>query len=387
MDKVNKNIQSSLTMSTAINDEIAATSSEIENAVEIGVNWLAGQQNADGSWGTAEKVAVTGFAVLKLESYAIEQGFDSPLDPLYIYNQEVKNGLNYIFSQALTIPITVQPAGNPDTNGDGIGVYFGGGAHQIYNAGIALIAIAASRIPNEIVNVMGSPVNTWTFKQVAQDVVDYLAWGQTDFGSGRGGWNYVPHDNNGPRSDNSNSGWVTLGLAFAEFYFTNTIPQFVKDELNIWINYIQNDDNGGSGYDSPTYWVNILKTGNLLQQMEFYGDTAATTRVQNAINYIVTHWNDPNPDPGWRGTPTNYQATFTLMKGLESLGVDIINGIDWFDEISTALVAEQNQDPASPNYGSWPSTCAWGNNILCTAWALLTLEKVTTPPPTRGIML
>ncbi len=34
-------------------------------------------------------------------------------------------------------------------------------------------------------------------------------------------------------------------------------------------------------------WVNMLKTGNLLQQMAFVGDTVSTPRVQDAIDYLV----------------------------------------------------------------------------------------------------
>jgi len=90
----------------------------------------------------------------------------------------------------------------------------------------------------------------------------------------------------------------------------------VFTELNIWIDYIQNDvdgdiDDGGSGYEAPWDWVNILKTGNLLQQMSLVGDTTATPRVQAAVDYMETHWNDANQDPGWKGglwyTTPNYQ--------------------------------------------------------------------------------
>ncbi len=88
--------------------------------------------------------------------------------------------------------------------------------------------------------------------------------------------------------------------------FNIAIPQFVKDELNIWIDYIQNDPgpaddgweadpDGGSGYTAPDEWVNILKTGNLPSEMAFVGDTATTPRVVNAT-YICRHWND-HDDP------------------------------------------------------------------------------------------
>lgn len=371
-------------------DETAATVDQINQAIIKGLTWLKNNQNADGSWGISFKIAQTGLAVLKFETRARELGLD-PFDSQYEYSQQVISGLNFIFANAKFVDIGQQPAGNPDASGDGKGIYFESPEdlyHPNYDTGIALMAITASAKPDRTVEVTGSPVDTWTYKRVAQDAVDFLAWGQTDFEPGRGGWDYEPRDNSGTRSDNSISGWVVTGLGFAAspaFGFNLTIPQFVKSELNLWINYIQNavdgdTNDGGSGYSDPDNWVNLLKTGNLLQQMVFVGDASGSQRVQNAVAYIVRHWNDPNTDPGWKGAPggvSNYQATFTIMKGLESIGVDTIDSINWFNDITDALVAQQEAD------GSWPRS-DWDEDyypVLSTEWALLTLEKAAPPPP------
>jgi len=364
-----------------------------------GMTWLAAQQNIDGSWGTTYQVAKTGFAVLKFETHAIHNCTD-PLNPSYLYYTQVRNGLDYIFAKAYTMTISVQPAGNPDTDGDGIGVYFvspgSNPSTRTYETGIAMMAIAASTHPEMVVNVPGSAVNGWTYKDVVQDTVDYLAFGQNDAGLQRGGWGYW--ENHAGWSDNSNTGYAVLGLAYAEAAtidgktgFACTIPAFVRSELNIWIDYIQNDvdgdtNDGGSGYSAPGQWVNILETGNLLFEMAFYGDTAATPRVQDAVDYLVRHWNDANQDPGWKGQadpltppfspPASYQAMYTTMKGLEILGIAVIDGIDWQADFANVLVAQQNAD------GSWP-LCIWddGQLILATEWALLTLQKAAPPPP------
>ena len=366
----------------------AATEEEIDEAVAAGMAWLAGQQNPDGSWETWDQVAVTGFAVLKFETHATSLGID-PFDPAYEYSDEIQKGLAYIFANAYTIDIGPQThdatVDDPDTDGDGIGVHFG--PPKTYTAGIVMMAIAASNHPDDIVNVPSSSVNNWTYKDVLQDAVDYMAWGQTDSGYGRGGWNYEEMDNTGDRSDNSNAGYAVLGLAYAQapppYGFGLTIPEFVKDELDIWIDWIQNNvdgdtDDGGSGYTHPDEWVNILKTGNLLFEMAFVGDTADTPRVIDAVDYIERHWNDPNPDPGWRGDDIAHkQAMYTTMKGFEALGIDIIIvdsiEVDWFDEMSTVLVEQQYPD------GSW-DVDVWGDEILGTEWALLTLQKVVVIP-------
>lgn len=174
---------------------MAATQAEIEAAITDGINWLVAQQDVNGCWeddSTLNKGGTTGLAVLKLEDRAYELGYSSPFDPGYPYSQNVEDGLAYLFSEANSISISNQPAGDPDTDGDGIGVYVATDDwHRTYETGIAMMAIAASRTPNRIVNSPGSPVNGWTHKQVLQDMVDYLAFGQCDNDpndpNGRGG--------------------------------------------------------------------------------------------------------------------------------------------------------------------------------------------------------
>jgi hypothetical protein len=307
-----------------------------------------------------------------------------PLDENYMYVDQVADGLAYILDNASDVSIDMQSAGDPDTNGNGIGTYFNQAecfaGHVIYNSGIAMMAIAASGHPE-------------LYAGTLQDAVDYMAWGQADQDCGphRGGWRYVPDCS----SDNSNAGYVTLGLGFAEapapFGFGLTVPQFVKDELSIWIDVIQDDvdgdaDDGGSWYD-PTWisdpWVNILKTGNLIFEMVLVGDSAATPRLQDAVDYIERHWRDPNNDPGWGYSidPANYQAMFILKKGLDFARIPLLDldgdgtpEHDWFMELTTAIVDQQNPD------GSW-SGCYWGNSVLCTTWALLAIEPFVPPSP------
>ena len=346
----------------------------IKGAIDSGVAWLVGEQNGDGSWGSYEHVGHTAFALVKLQDYAYENGKD-PFDPDYEYYANVISGYDFLLPYLSSIPISVQLAGNPDVNGNGIGVYIpASGPHRYsYNASITLMTLVTSRHPERLITV--GPLAGLTFGQVVQDMVDYFAFGQIDAGSGRGGWGY--HENDGTRSDNSNAGYVVLGLDFAEsplYGFNATVPQFVKDELGdpgLWIDYIQNDGNGGSGYSHPSDWVNVLKTGNLIYQMAFYGDEMTTGRVIDAVSYIENQWNTANDDPGFR--PHHFQAMYTMMKGFERMGIETIDPgtgeINWFEKIATIIVENQDAD------GGWPID-RWGGRILSTEWALLTLEKI-----------
>ncbi|BES64355.1 hypothetical protein SANA_07940 [Gottschalkiaceae bacterium SANA] len=359
----------------------AATPEVIAEQTYLGMEWLADSQHENGSWG--DDIARTGLALLKFETHALnDPEFGTPFHVDYPFKENVENGLDYLFAHAVSTPIGLQTAGDPDSNGNGNGVVFALGGYETYTTSIALMAIIASSTPDRL--VVTGPLTGETYGDVAQDVVDYLAYGQTDPTSKfRGGWTYTALNNNSSRSDNSISGYVVMGLAFAEhsdYGFNCTVPTFVKEELDLWVNYIQNDANGGSGYIGPGSWYNILKTGNLLQQMAYLGYAPNDPRVEAAIGFIEDYWNVANQDPGWRGSPSNYQATFTMMKGLESYGIDILtvdgNPVDWFDEVSDVLLDEQLAN------NSWPQTRYdyETNSILSTTWALLTLQKVSPPP-------
>ena len=365
----------------------AATEEEIQAAIDAGLVWLAAKQNTApgpdfGSWGVAKMIGKTGLAVKKFEHDAILKGFPSPLDPAYPYHEVVQRGLDYLFRNASIVQISTQPHGNPDTDGDGIGVAFKG---ETYYTGIALMAIVESNCPQCTVRVDG-PIYGWTYYDVAVDVMNWLAYAQVDAGSQEGSWGYGANSG----GDQSNSGYATIGLGFCEadppHGFSLSVPQFVKDELGnpgLWIDYIQNDIDGdqydgGAGYHAPNYYPDILETGNLLFEMAWFGDTLETQRVQDAIDYIVRHWADdgsswPGPQ-GWRG---NYQAMFTMMKGLEAFGIDSIDAIDWFDEVSDYIVANQHPNGSwGPDvWDCWPGVGC--DTILSTSWALLTLQKVT----------
>ncbi len=363
----------------------AATEAEIQAAIDSGLVWLAASQNLDGTWGAGEDpVGKTGLAVKKFEHDAILKGYSSPFDPAYPYHQLVQDGLDYLFLKMSVVPISMQPHGDPDTDGDSIGVTVTspGESHYTYETGIALMAIVESNAPDRVVDVPGSAVDGWTYYDVAVDAMNWLAFAQIDAGTNEGSWGYAANAG----GDQSNSGYATLGLGFAESSpphgFGLSVPQFVKDELggpNLWVDYIQNDVDGdaldgGSGYTSPNSNVSILETGNLLFQMAWCGDDQSTQRVQDAIDYLVNHWHDVGLGPNWpKGWVDCYQAMFTMMKGLEAFAIDQIDGIDWFDEVSDTIVAQQHAN------GSWgPSfwdNWAGGDTVLTTCWALLTLQK------------
>ena len=235
----------------------AATEAEIEQAIDDGLVYLASVQNpADGSWGISDKPARTAIVLMKFEARATELGKD-PFDndstspTYYEYADNVTAGMNYLLSQALIVsPLPNQThdgnIDNPDSNGNGQGIAFGVSGSRTYTTGLALCALSLSAHPDDRSYTIG--VNPYTYKQIAQDAVDWMAFAQTDTGLSEGGWDYDGTNNGDESPDNSNAGYATLGLDYAED-FGCTVPQWVKDELNLWIDTIQNDpgpgDDGG----------------------------------------------------------------------------------------------------------------------------------------------
>jgi hypothetical protein len=408
-----------LTIGTIPQTTSAQYPPEVEAAITAGVAWLAGNQEPDGSWPAygSWDIATTGLALLKLEERGWELGYPlGPFDPAYAYAQNVQDGLDYLFT--VLVPTDISPqdhtAGatgtvdDPDSNGNGLGLHTTSYV-DVYETACALAAISASLTPTSVVGALGSAVDGWTYLTVAQDMVDWLAFAQSDADdprwpatpAGEGGWSYRAMDNTGTGSggygpDNSNGGYAVLGLAYA-IDLGCSLPQWVRTELGDYVVDIQdpvdgdaNGWDGGSWYDHyrPTSSLapNILKTGNLIFEMALSGVTGG---VNDALDYLERHWGDDggaNQPPGWRDRPgvpyQQYQAMFTMMKGLEYAGITTFGtpAIDWYADISAEILAEQELN------GSWlhSSGRGSGNPTILTAWALLTLERAT-PEVTTSI--
>lgn len=141
---------------------------DMEAAIAAGLAWLAAQEGPSGQWGgDCDSVSYTAMVVLKFETMAHELGLD-PLSADYQYSGQVERGLQFIASTAQIQPIGPQTAGDPDGDGDGIGVYWAPcDFHYLYNTGIAMMALAASGHPE-------------LYGDLLQDAVDFMAWAQAD---------------------------------------------------------------------------------------------------------------------------------------------------------------------------------------------------------------
>jgi len=360
----------------------AASQADINNAIDNGLAYLATTQAADGHWGSFYYVATTAKAVL-----AFENAGHLASDPLDPYQTNVQKGLDYLFANAYVQAIGVQPAGDPDTNGNGFGIYFNDPWGQVvYQTPMVLMAIVGSQTQTALattgpVNVIGRQYNA-----IVTDIVDWLAWGQCDPASGvyRGGWRYGPNDGS---SDNSLSQWPTLGLMTAELWGINA-PAFVKTELLMWTAADQNlvgtpasnyfygvfDYMPGAGINS------IAETATGILELTYCGVAKTDPRIIAAEGYINRDWLTTS---GWRCNLGNFYGMYAVMKACRLAtptpiqfiaNYDGTPGVEWYNglnEYADILVAHQYAD------GHWAQWVDPGQSIpidLSTAWGVLILE-------------
>ena len=295
------------------------------------------------------------------------------------YVEDIQKALNYCLSQTYTLPIAPELAGNPDSNGNGFGLY-SSLESQLYETGIVLMALANSGDPTYPADA-GLPLGVAgrSYQDIVQDMVDFLAFAQNENGDGRGGWRYAPNFSD---SDMSVSQWPVIGLEAAEanpdFSGLITVPVWVKTELKDY--FLTNDQfispsdppdtDGGFGYARKD-WPNFPRTGAGLACQAWVGLTVGEDRVQRAINYLDREWLSGE-------NFGSFYAMYAVNKGMRSFDPDItiIGTRDWYVEYANWLIANQASDGGWTD-GAW----FWSRDLTTAAGVLILVKEVIQPPP------
>jgi hypothetical protein len=360
---------------------------KMQASLDRGLAWLGTQQNLDqadpadyGSWGAPpglcsndHRVLTTAFAVQKMLDRARELGTTPP--------PAVQDGLNFIFRK-------VQADGS-------IWDYYPyedcgteNAPPTVMETSAAIMAItSAGRTGEEKVSDPDSPVNGWSYLQVVQKAVDYLAWAQrtaldaqqSEYGD-EGGWTYGKDRDPETRpffvlqyADQLNTGYASLALLYAE-KFGASVPTDVTNRLSVWTRNIQDPATGGSlrfvpdsEYSSPA----VLFSGDLLIEQHLLGLKPGNQPVDDVVDYLEAYW---------QGGSGGYLTFFTVTTGLDSMGIGTLtvggSSLDWFDDFAGKTVAAQ--EPV----GSWSAdddSWSYGDPHLATEWALLALEGYVYP--------
>lgn len=389
----------------------AATEAEKRAAIDAGLAYLETQQLASGAIGTSSQgvdylQSQTGSGVLAFLEEKPNWGANA-----VAYQAVVDKGIDYILGNASVVNISPQTYGNPDGDGNGIGVKLYPGtanSRDTYVTGIALPAIAASGTPTKLVTTGvlagrsdgSGPGGAWTYRDVVQNVIDYDAFGQHENNATyRGGWRYYANYNS---ADQSTTQWPVIAGAYASLMGVS-YPSFVKSELAIWTNNIQRSD--GAGQYTPGWaYGEMNETGALLIEQDFLGWATGDARVQAALNYIEQNWQTWATPSSWDGNLGHPYAMWAIYKGLQlTVGLDdttyIVDQLrnqaalrggagapldagdswTWWEDYCEWLVSNQGGAGAWAGYSNWGSYLAtpWYINIL----AATEIPDVNIPVP------
>ena len=304
-------------------------------------------------------------------------------DPNNPYVETVQRGMRTLFTCLAATGIGAQALGNPDTNGNGLGIRVNQG-NQLYQGGMAMDAIVASGTPDAVATTGPTNVTGRTYKAIVQDMLDYYAYAQYD-NINLGGWRYDV--NQGP--DNSACQWAAIGLIAAERNWGLAVPAWVKDSNKNWLTYSQNSSTGWFGYTNNAYiWGPFATTPSGMVQLVMDGLGRGDTRWDKAETFIRNNW-----DGGGYPAPlktNNYYGMFSFTKSMllhqpaitmlhsSSVGVP---DLDWYaaetakgapsDGVARALV---NAQAAT---GHWTGHNAYTSEAFPfeTPWAIIMLQR------------
>lgn len=161
---------------------------ECEMAVSRSLAWLKSQQNADGSWGRANKAAMTGLTLLCFLGRC-----ETPDSPFY--GDNVRNGMLYLIELGRRNPhgiVSEQPLSNSATYEHGIATYALGELYSFYRLGNS-----------------GLPGLRDTFEKGVKTIIEQQ--------NKRGSWTYGGKDAGMPHAYTKDSGGEDLSVTGWQF--------------------------------------------------------------------------------------------------------------------------------------------------------------------------
>ncbi len=339
---------------------------EVNVSIDRGIWWLHKEQADNGTWNQSGYFAgATASAVHAMEINGHLPTRSVLLDPLV---DDVIRGLEATLTRLNAVPITVQPAGDPDTNANGIGIQVNSN-RPIYEGGMVMDALAATGAPDMAANNGGNFINGRAFRDILYDMGDMYAWGQVDSGNARGGWRYSWNSG----SDNSAAQWAAIGFEGARSAFGLVWPDWVRTENDIWLSYSY--DGTGFGYAGPGNGEATTPSG--MVQLAYDGFTRNDSRWQTSEAWIANNWE-------WWKARNNTYAYYAFAKAMrlalpEPIAELSPTGLDWYND--DAGLVRRILDLQSAD-GGWPNPVNWIHRQMTTAWhvIILTPTLFTRPP-------
>jgi len=298
-------------------------------------------------------------------------GYDLSSDANDPYVENVRRALNRMVQALEPRGIQKQPAGNPDTNGNRIGIGAPASSKAMYEVPMVLMAIASSGAPRSKVTLGAEGVEGLTFRQLAEDIVEFLAWGQTDNGDWRGGWRYRANSHD---ADMSATQWPVIAFLAADSAMKIKAPKWIASELkNHFLKTVQAND-GGFGYKEPEK-ANVGLTAAGIICLEFSGVKSNDPRFAKAAEAVGRLWDADGENLG------NYYAMYTVMKAalLADKPLENFGKHNWRAKYTDYLLKTQTPD------GLWPPGADHiKNQTLATSISVMILGEKVFASRARG---
>ncbi|MBP7936251.1 MAG: PKD domain-containing protein [Phycisphaerae bacterium] len=278
------------------------------------------------------------------------------------YAEDVSRALDTMFTGLTRYWIGPQTYGDPDSNANTVGLSVNSD-RPIYEGGMVMDAIAASGAPDLMACRGDAFALGRTYREIAREMADQYAWGQTD----RGGWRYSWNSDD----DNSACQWAAIGFMGTKTAFGLDAPSWVKDRNDLWLTQSYN----GTGFGYTGAGNGEATTPSGMVQLAFCGKTIEDNRWKTAEAWIANNWE-------WWKKTNNVYAWYAFAKAMRLAQPQPVTqltatGMDWYDHLTAGLTKyilnRQQTD------GGWPD---YYGRVFASAWqvTILTPTLFTRPP-------
>ncbi len=333
-------------------------SSESEDAVEMGLGWLARHQSSDGHWG-ADGLRVGGcckgsacpkaggpfpLAQSGLALLAFQAGGHYEFNEAK-YSEHVTRGLDWLVAQQ-------------KADGNLIGSSF-------YEHGIAAFALCEACA---VAKAAGKDPNP-KYLEAATKAVSFIEKVQHN----DGGWRYSVNVSEG--SDTSVSGWQVLALKTAREAGI-PVSKTCIEKVEKYFKTCELGQNGRTGYVGRSVHTEAT-TGVGMLVHQFLLDRPKSQLVQDAAPYLAGYaeQNWPKTQRQNRAIRSDLYLWYNCTLAMSRAGGEPWNR--WNAVLRDTLVGMQEKTPDTCLHGSWDDNSGWsgsGGRIYTTALAVLTLE-------------
>jgi hypothetical protein len=308
-------------------------SDESEQAVNLGLDWLAKSQEENGSWDlqkhqgqTRSFTAGTGLGVLPFLAAGYTHNQDGK------YKETVTHAVKRLLEHQ-------KETGELTSDGD---------AQRMYSHGIAAIALCEAFAMSQ----------DQELKEPAQRALNFIVSAQH---KPSGGWRYNPNES----ADTSVVGWQMMALKSGEMAGL-TVPTESYQLVGKWLKSVETTTAPGGQFGYVNRGVTPAMTAEGLLCLQFMGESRNSPRMRFGADFVLKSL----PEENQRNTSYYWYYATQVMYHMQGEYWDT-----WNEKTRELLVKTQHK--SGGNAGTWDARDNWeksGGRVYATSIKLLMLE-------------